>query len=151
MIKIKGWDLLRSVGGAMLALSLMFAALLAGVTPVSAASRGVVTGTETIPAGELLVILAPEPGKIFSGHITTGGSATSPNDPSKYDIQVTIEGAPVHITGGPTHMPATRDQNAAFIGEILRIHNFSDLVAPPGYDITVNFAVLFERRRPGTP
>ena len=97
----------------------------------------VITGTVTIAAGQTFTILAPEPGKAFVGHITAGGPGTAANT---YDLQVEIEGGTVHITGGPTAVPATRDQNVSFVGESLQIHNFSVSAT------TVRFAVAFSRR-----
>jgi hypothetical protein len=97
--------------------------------------RRVVTGTQTLTAGQVFVILEPEPGKVFVGHITAGGPGTAANT---YDLQVTFEGATTHITGGPTAVAATRDQNVSFVGESLQIYNF-------GSASTVRFAVAFNR------
>ena len=151
MAKASRRDVLKIAASALLVAALTFTASLAGVAPASADSSKVVTGTVTIPAGWVFEILPPEHEKVFFGTVTIRGFATPPNDPTKYDMQVTIQGQTVHITGSPTHISATRDQNAAFVGENLQVHNFSNLVAPPGYDITVVFGVAFDRKHAQSP
>ncbi len=107
-------------------------------SPVTARAAGLnraVTGTVALTAGQVFVILEPKRGKVFAGQITAGGPDTAANT---YDLQVTFEGKTIHITGSPTHIGATRDQTASFVGESLQIHNF-------GSASTVRFAVAFER------
>ncbi len=152
MARSTRWDVRKIAASALfVAAALVFTGSFAGVAPASADSSKVVTGTVTIPAGEVFEILPPEPGRVFFGTVTIRGFAAAPNDPSKYDMQVTNQGQVVHITGSPTHISATRDQNAAFVGESLQVHNFSSLVAPPGYDITIVFGVAFDRKKAESP
>jgi len=100
----------------------------------------VITGMVVIGAGDTFTILEPEPGKAFFGHITARGTTLAGALVDTYDLQVPVQGANIHITGGPTHMPATKDQNASFVGEGLQAHNFG---ASP---IVFRFAVVLSRR-----
>jgi hypothetical protein len=102
----------------------------------------VITGRVTVRAMSVLTLLEPEPGKAFFGHITARGTLASDDTTltDTYEFQAPIEGKPVHVTGTPTHMPATKDQNADFVGESLQVHNFG------ANDIVLRFAVSFSRR-----
>lgn len=145
MAEVGSRNVLKIGASSLFAAALMFVASLAGVAPASADSK-VVSGTVTVAAGGVFEILSPEPGKVFFGNVTIRGFAAAPNNPGNYDLQVVVEGQTIHITGSPTHIGATRDQNAHFVGESLQVHNFSSLVAPPGYAITIVFAVAFDTK-----
>lgn len=112
----------------------MLLTVLVFVSPASAGSSRVVTGTVEVAAEGFLEILAAEAGEVLAGHITTTGSA------DHYDIMTRVDGEHAHLTGGPTHIPRTKDQNATFVGENLEFHNVGQ------ESVTISFAVVFSSK-----
>lgn len=132
---------LKVVGGIVfvsIAAYVIFSALPGAMQPARAQEGNALSGTATVPAGGVLVIIGADPGELISGHVTTRGDA------EHYDLQTKVEGATTHLTGSPpSATPATRQQNADFVGENLEIHNFSTT-----NPVTIQFAVAFQEVRP---